>query len=98
MRALIACEFSGTVRRSFEFFGHEAMSCDLLPTEDPGWHYQGNVLDVLGDGWDLMIAHPPMHAPGSKRKPLVQGQDERAGRGFGFCSDVDECADTENCD
>ena len=59
MRVLVACEFSGTVRDAFIARGHEAMSCDLLPTETPGPHYQGDVRDVLGDGWDLMIAHPP---------------------------------------
>ena len=59
MRALVACEFSGTVRDAFRALGHDAMSCDLLPSERPGPHYQGDVRDVLGDGWDLMVAHPP---------------------------------------
>lgn len=59
MRVLVACEFSGTVRDSFISRGHDAMSCDLLPTESPGPHYTGDVLDILDDGWDLMIAHPP---------------------------------------
>ena len=59
MRVLVACEFSGVVRDAFIARGHEAMSCDLLPTEVPGPHHQGDVLDVLGDGWDLMVAHPP---------------------------------------
>jgi site-specific DNA-cytosine methylase len=59
MRVLIACEFSGTVRDAFLAFGHDAMSCDLLPTERPGPHYQGDIRDILGDWWDLMIAHPP---------------------------------------
>ena len=59
MRVLIACEYSGIVRDAFLAAGHEAMSCDLLPTESPGPHYQGDVHDVLGDGWDMMIAHPP---------------------------------------
>jgi hypothetical protein len=59
MRVLIACEYSGAVRDAFRAVGHDAMSCDLLPTEAPGPHYQGDVRDVLGDGWDLMIAHPP---------------------------------------
>lgn len=59
MRVLVACEYSGTVRDAFLELGHEAMSCDLLPTESPGPHYQGNVLDILDHGWDLMIAHPP---------------------------------------
>lgn len=59
MRVLIACEYSGTVRDAFLRLGHDAMSCDLLPTEKPGPHYQGNVLDVINLAWDLMIAHPP---------------------------------------
>lgn len=59
MRVLVACEYSGAVRDAFRAGGHDAMSCDLLPTEVPGPHYQGNVLDVLNDGWDLMVAHPP---------------------------------------
>ena len=59
MRVLIACEYSGTVRDAFIARGHDAMSCDLLPTDAPGPHYQGDVRDILGDGWDLMIAHPP---------------------------------------
>ena len=59
MRVLIACEYSGVVRDAFIAAGHDAMSCDLLPSDAPGPHYQGDVLDVLRDGWDLMIAHPP---------------------------------------
>lgn len=59
MRILVACEFSGIVRDAFLAAGHDALSCDLLPTESPGPHYQGDVRDILYDGWDLMIAHPP---------------------------------------
>lgn len=59
MRVLVACEYSGRVRDAFLAAGHDALSCDLLPTEAPGPHHQGDVRDVLGDGWDLMIAHPP---------------------------------------
>lgn len=59
MKVLVACEFSGTVRDAFISRGHDAMSCDLLPSETPGPHFQGNVLDIIGSGWDLMIAHPP---------------------------------------
>lgn len=59
MRVLVACEYSGVVRDAFRARGHDAMSCDLLPTEAPGPHYQGDVRDVLRDGWDLMVAHPP---------------------------------------
>jgi hypothetical protein len=59
MRILIACEYSGTVRDAFIRVGHDAMSCDLLPTDTPGPHYQGDVRDVINAGWDMMIAHPP---------------------------------------
>ena len=59
VKVLVACEFSGIVRDAFIRAGHDAMSCDLLPTESPGPHYEGDVYDVLGKGWDLMIAHPP---------------------------------------
>ena len=59
MKVLIACEYSGTVREAFRAKGHDAMSCDLLPTDDPGPHYQGPVEDVLNDGWDMMVAFPP---------------------------------------
>lgn len=59
MRILIACEFSGTVRDAFAARGHDAWSCDLLPTEKPGKHFTQDVREVLGLDWDLMIAHPP---------------------------------------
>lgn len=59
LRVLVACEFSGIVRDAFIERGHDAMSCDLLPTERPGPHYQGDVFDVIYDGWDMIIAHPP---------------------------------------
>ena len=58
-RVLVACEFSGRVRDAFIRNGCEAVSCDLLPTEQPGPHYQGDVFDIINDGWDLMVAHPP---------------------------------------
>lgn len=56
---MVACEYSGKVRDAFIRRGHDAMSCDLLPTEVEGPHYQGDVFDILDEGWDLMIAHPP---------------------------------------
>jgi hypothetical protein len=59
MKVLIACEYSGRVRDAFIARGHYAMSCDLLPTDAPGPHYQGDVQDVINHGWDLMICHPP---------------------------------------
>lgn len=59
LRVLVGCEYSGRVRDAFTKLGHDAVSCDLLPTESPGRHYQGDVFDVIGDGWDLAIFHPP---------------------------------------
>ncbi len=59
MKVLIACEYSGIVRDAFAKKGHDAISCDLLPTDKPGKHYQGDVFDIIDDGFDLMIAHPP---------------------------------------
>lgn len=80
MRVLVACEYSGRVRDAFAQLGHFAVSCDLLRSEaKPGYHYQGDVRDILHDGWDLMVAHPPCtylaisgavwyRAPGRKRQ------------------------------
>tara|TARA_B100000700_G_C14725823_1_gene705968 strand:+ start:205 stop:750 length:546 start_codon:yes stop_codon:yes gene_type:complete len=59
MKVLVACEFSGIVRDAFRNKGHDATSCDILPTDKPGLHHQGDVRDILNNGWDLMIAHPP---------------------------------------
>lgn len=59
MRVLVACEFSGIVRDAFAALGHDAWSCDLLPTERPGNHQRRSVLEIISGGWDMMIAHPP---------------------------------------
>ena len=59
MKILIACEYSGRVRDAFIALGHDAMSCDLLPTDAPGPHYQGSVFDLNLKAFDLMVAHPP---------------------------------------
>lgn len=59
LRVLVACEYSGRVRDAFLERGHDAMSCDLLPTDAPGPHYQGDVFDVIDYPWDLAIFHPP---------------------------------------
>lgn len=79
MRVLVACEYSGVVRRAFRQRGHDAWSCDLLPSEDNScYHLQGDVSQVLTDHWDLMIAHPPcthLAVSGARyfaRKQLVQ--------------------------
>lgn len=59
LRVLVACEYSGSVRDAFRALGHDAISCDLLPTDVPGPHHQGDVFDVISDGFDIMVAHPP---------------------------------------
>ena len=59
MKVLVACEYSGRVRDAFTAKGHDAISCDLLETEVPGKHYKGDIKDIIFDGFDLMIAHPP---------------------------------------
>jgi hypothetical protein len=59
MKVLVACEFSGIVRDAFIAKGHDAVSCDLLSTERPGPHIQGDVLYHLNEGWDVMVSHPP---------------------------------------
>ena len=59
MRVLVTCEFSGIVRDAFRRQGHDAWSCDILPTEQGGPHIEGDVRWILRSGWDLMIAHPP---------------------------------------
>lgn len=79
MRVLVACEYSGTVRDAFLAAGHEAMSCDLLPTDVPGPHHQGDVREVIGDGWDLMVAHPPCtHLAVSGARWFTEKQAEQA--------------------
>ncbi len=86
MKVLIACEFSGIVRDAFIARGHDAMSCDLLPTERPGPHHQGDVRDVLGNGWDLMIAHPPCThlASSGARSFAAKRLDGRQQQGIDF--------------
>ncbi len=61
-KVLVACEFTGTVRDAFTRAGHDAMSCDIVPSESNGQHYTGDVRDILGDGFDMMVAHPPCTA------------------------------------
>ena len=79
MRVLVACEFSGIVREAFSRRGHDAVSCDLLESESSGKHIRGDVRDVLDDGWDLMIAHPPCtHLAVSGAKWFKHRQKEQA--------------------
>ena len=86
MKILIACEYSGAVRDAFRALGHDAMSCDLLPTEVEGPHYQGDVFDVIGDGWDLMVCHPPctdLAVSGARHFP-AKIADGRQGQALDF--------------
>jgi site-specific DNA-cytosine methylase len=79
MKVLIACEYSGTVRDAFIAQGHNAISCDLLPTDAPGPHYQGDVRDILHNGFDLMVAHPPCtHLAVSGARWFKDKQEEQA--------------------
>lgn len=80
MRVLVACEFSGIVRDAFAALGHDAWSCDVLETERPeGNHIQGDVAEVLADGWDLMVAHPPCtHLAVSGSRWFKDKQQEQA--------------------
>jgi len=81
MRVLIACEHSGVVRDAFIRRGHAAMSCDLLPTDSPGPHYEGDVRNVIDDGWNLMIAHPPCtYVCNSSAKHLYRGMKKENGK------------------
>jgi len=80
MRVLVACEYSGRVRDAFRRHGHSAMSCDLLECEaDSEFHYQGPVEDIINDGWDLMVAHPPCtHLAVSGSRHFYRKQQEQA--------------------
>ena len=79
LNILVACEYSGIVRSAFVALGHNAWSCDLLPTEIPGQHYQGDVRDLLKEQWDLMIAHPPCtHLAVSGARYFYRKQAEQA--------------------
>lgn len=86
MRVLVACEFSGVVRDAFIRAGHTALSCDLMPTDRPGPHYQGDVIDIIGGGWDLMIAHPPCThlAVSGARHFAKKREDGRQQQGIDF--------------
>lgn len=87
MKVLVACEFSGIVRDAFKAKGHNAWSCDLLPTEKPGQHIQGDVLEILGNGWDLMIAHPPctyLSGAGLHWNKKRQGRQKKTIEAFNF--------------
>ena len=81
MKVLVACEFSGIVRDAFHTLGHDAISCDLLPSDSEGPHYQGDVRDIIDDGWDIMIAHPPcthLAVSGARWFKNKQGEQQEA--------------------
>lgn len=83
MNILVACEYSGAVRDEFARMGHNAWSCDLLPSETLGNHYQGDVLGILRDDWDIIIAHPPcthLAVSGAKHfaKKRLDGRQQEA--------------------
>lgn len=87
MRILVACEYSGRVREAFRKLGHDAWSCDLLPSDDNSpFHIQGNVLELLDNGWDMMIAHPPCtYLSNAAAKHLYKGKElnlERYAKGL----------------
>jgi hypothetical protein len=94
MKVLIACEFSGTVRDAFLARGHDAMSCDLEDTETPGPHYKGDVFDIIDNGWDLMIAHPPCtHLASSGAKHFAKKiADGRQQEGIDFFMKLVNCS------
>ena len=86
MRVLVACEYSGAVRDAFRRRGHDAVSCDLLPTDAPGPHHVGPVQDIIGDGWDLLVAFPPctdLAASGARWFPAKRA-DGRQARALDF--------------
>lgn len=83
MKVLVACEFSGVVRDAFIDAGHDAISCDILPSEQPGPHYQGDVFDIIDYGFDLMIAHPPcthLSVSGARhfKEKVIDGRQQTA--------------------
>ena len=103
MKVLVACEFSGTVRDEFLRLGHDAVSCDLLPTEKEGPHIQGDVLDVLkAERFDLMIAHPPCTYltvaanRAFKEDPTRERERERERESIQICNAVIQCRHTED--
>lgn len=85
MKVLVACEFSGVVRDAFTNAGHDAWSCDLLPTKRPGQHILGDVCAVLDDGWDIMIAFPPCTHLASSGAKHFAAKAYRTGRPRALC-------------
>lgn len=99
MKVLIACEYSGTVRDAFTKMAHDAMSCDLLPTDMPGSHYKGNLFDIIHNGYDKVISFPPctdLAVSGARWFPekRANGSQEKSIRFFFEVWKVSNC--TEN--
>lgn len=87
MRVLVGCESSGTVREAFAKLGHDAWSCDFLPSELPGQHYQGDVMDMLSEKWDIAIFHPPctyLSVSGLHWNGRVPGRAEKTEEALAF--------------
>ena len=87
MKVLVACEYSGRVRDAFIRAGHDAMSCDLLPTDVPGPHHCGDVREILTHGWDLMVGHPPctfLCSSGLHWNKRVSGRDAQTDEAVEF--------------
>ena len=97
MKVLIACEFSGIVRDAFIKKGHDATSRDILPTENPGPHFEGDVIEILDQGWDMMIAHPPcthLAVSGARWFKYKQKEQKEA---LKFVKNFVRCTNKENC-
>lgn len=90
VKILVACEYSGKVRDAFRALGHNAVSCDVMPTDVPGPHYQGDMFDIINDGWDMMIAFPPCtHLAVSGAKHFAKKRaDGRQQQGIDFFMQV----------
>jgi len=98
MKILVACEFSGVVRDEFLKLGHDAVSCDLLSTEIPGPHIQGDVLDIINSGeWDLLIAHPPCTHLSSSGARWFSGKQKEQYQAISFFLEIAFCAIPRYC-
>ena len=101
MKILVACEYSGRVRDAFTAKGHDVTSCDLLPTERPGKHYEGNVYDILyQDDWEMMIAHPDctyLCSSGLHWNNKIEGRAEKTEEALEFITDLWTCGIPKIC-
>ena len=101
MKILIACEYSGRVRDAFTAKGHDVTSCDFLPTERPGKHYEGDVYDILyQDDWEMMIAHPDctyLCSSGLHWNNKIEGRAEKTEEALEFITDLWTCGIPKIC-